>query len=1061
MLYEQELEKHCIEVLVQNGWHYKTTADLKRPLTDVILRGRLAAAIEHINPQTTAQQRAEALRRVLALPMLDWLGNNETFHDYLTKGIEVAYSEGGTERSSLVWLINWDALEKNDFVVTNQYQIKQGTKDCRPDIVLIINGLPLVVIELKNPTDPKATVEKAYQQLDNYKQLVPPLFQYNGFLVVSDGLKTKAGTATSSFQRFTLWRDLSQTTNELAEKIGKLDDENDLTTDTLTPMLTDMLQPQRVLTLLKEYTVFEKSKTKNPKTGLIEVVTSKKIAGYHQFYAVQKAIKRTKLAIESGDKRAGLFWHTQGSGKSLSMVFYAAKLMKALNNPTLMVLTDRNDLDDQLFETFSNCENLLGEKPQQAESRNDLDKLLKVASGGIVFTTIQKFIPDRNRSKDTPLSIDEQLVEQLIKIRFPKLSDRQNIVVIADEAHRTQYDFIDGYARNLRDALPNATFIGFTGTPVESFDRDTRAVFGECIDIYDIYQAVRDGATVPIYYESRSARVNLPDEQAEKLDAEFQEIIKDARLSKSEEITARWKRIEAIVGSEKRLANVAQDIVTHFEERERASEKMTTPAKAMIVCMSRRICVALYDQIITLRPDWHDDADDKGSLKVIMTGSNSDPSVWLPHIRTKTKRKEIGSRLKNGTDELKIVIVRDMWLTGFDAPCLSTLYVDKLMQTHNLMQAIARVNRVFGEKSGGLIVDYIGIGTELRQAMQAYTQSGGRDDMTKQQDEIADTMVELYEVVRQMLHGFDYSSYFETDNFIEKLNILRGAANHILSQEDNRKDRFMQKTSGLVRAYSLAASHDKAAGIREAVTFFNAVKTLLLKLESSTSGGGKTPKTLAEVEEAVRQMVEKAIVSDEVIDIFDAAGIKKPDISILSDEFLAEVKGMEHRYLAIELLKKILKNEINRRKRISLIQSQKFSELLEETIKKYHNKQITSAQVMDELFSFAKDINKSDETRRQLHLSEDEFAFYTALEINESAVRELGDDILCGIAKDLIKTLKNKTSIDWQVRDDVRAELRIVVKRILKKHGYPPDKQNTATESILKQVELLANEYSS
>ena len=1067
MLYEQELEKYFVEALHQQGWQFVAPKDLKRPANDVILRGRLKDAIAAFNPIETADLQQEAIKKVLSLPMMNWLDNNEIFHHYLTNGIEVAYSKDGTERSKLIWLINWTQPEKNDFVVTNQCRIKEGVNESIPDIVLYVNGLPLVVIELKNPTDKKATIEKAYQQLTNYQTLVPILFQYAGFLVVSDGLKTRAGTPTSPFQRFALWRNLSQVTeidlNPKEDWAWLNTDDESLQEDTLTPLLTDMLKPTRVLELLKDYTVFEKSFKKDKKTGLKTAIVEKKIAGYHQYYAVEKALVRTQEAIESGSKRAGLFWHTQGSGKSLSMVFYAARLMKDFNNPTIIVITDRNDLDDQLFETFSNCKVLLNELPAQANRRNDLEDLLKVASGGIVFTTIQKFIPDRESKRfELPNEEDEDLAKKLIKVRFPKLSDRNNIIVIADEAHRTQYDFIDGYARNLRDALPNATFIGFTGTPVESNDRDTRAVFGECIDIYDIFQAVKDGATVPILYESRSAKVNLPEEQAAILDADFEKLIKDNNLSKAHEIKARWKRVEAVVGSTKRLANVAKDLLAHFDEREKVFDKLQLPSKALIVCMSRRICVELYNQIIALRPEWHTDDDSTGKIKIIMTGSSSDSNDWLPHIHSKGKRKDIGNRLKNPDDELQIVIVRDMWLTGFDAPCLATLYVDKLMQTHNLMQAIARVNRVFGQKAGGLIVDYIGIGTELREAMQLYTQSGGRSTLTKEQEDLATIMREFYDIIKGMLHGFDYQAYFEIDSFIEKLFILRGAANHILGLE-NGKSRFLTKVTGLIRAFSLASSHEKANGIKEEVAFFNGVKTLILKLDQSTSGGTKggttqPPKTSVEIEEAIRQMVEKSIESDEVIDIFDASGIKKPDVSILSDEFLAEIKNMKHRNLAIELLKKLLENEIDRRRKFSIVQSEKFSKILKETINKYHNQQLTSAQVMDELFNHAKEINASEILREQLKLTEDEYSFYSALELNESAVRELGDDILCIIAKDLIKTLKNKVSIDWNIRDDVRAELRISIKRILKRHGYPPDKRTKAIEEILKQAEHLATE---
>ena len=777
-----------------------------------------------------------------------------------------------------------------------------------------------------------------------------------------------------------------------------------------------------LLDIVRNFIVFEKDKAKSVK----------KIAGYHQYHAVNKAIESTKKAVSpAGDKRVGVIWHTQGSGKSLSMVFYSGKIIQALDNPTLVVLTDRNDLDDQLFGTFSKCQGLLRQTPVQAENRPHLRDLLKVAAGGVVFTTIHKFFPDKEESK------------------YPLLSDRKNIIVIADEAHRSQYDFIDGFARHMRDALPNASFIGFTGTPIETTDKNTIAVFGDHIDVYDIQQAVTDGATVRIYYESRLARLELKDEQKPHIDTDFEEVTEGEEIDKKEKLKSKWARLEAIVGSEKRIKAVAKDIVDHFEKRLQVMD-----GKGMIVCMSRRICVDLYNEITALRPDWHNTEDDKGTLKVVMTGSASDPVEWQDHIRNKQRREELANRFKNPEDKFNLVIVRDMWLTGFDAPSLHTMYVDKPMRSHGLMQAIARVNRVFRDKPGGLIVDYLGIADDLKQALAQYTESGGKGQPTFNQDDAVAVLLEKYEVLENMFHGFDYKRIFKAATR-NKMGIILESAEFILSQEDG-KENFLKYVSELSKAFALSVPDERALAIQDEVGFFQSVRSAIVK--SSTSDG--TGRDGEQVESAIKQIVSNAIVADKVIDIFDAAGLKKPDISILSEEFLREIKDIPQKYVAFELLKKLLNDEIKLRGRKNLIQSRSFAALLEEAIRKYKNKAIEVAEMIEHLIELAKEMNQAAKRGEEKNLSEDELAFYDALEVNDSAVKVLGDENLRIIARELLKIIRNNVAIDWTVRENVKAKLRVMVKRILRKYGYPPDKQEKATQTVLEQAELLADEWS-
>lgn len=1045
---EDHIEQVIIQEFIDLGYHYLNGVDIspeglykEREYNEVVLKNRLQEAIAKHNPTIPAEAQEEALRKVLRSDSPELFQNNYNFHKYLTDGVEVEFRTGDRIAGDKVWLVDYDNPHNNEFLVVNQFTVIEGNVNKRPDVILFVNGLPLVVIELKNAADENADVNAAFNQLQTYKQAIPSLFQYNALLVASDGWDALYGSLTSPKQFFVPWKSID---GEIVadEHIPQME-----------VMAKGMLNKDVMLDLIRHFTIFHQNKEQ----------LTKIVPRYHQYFAVNKAVEATRKATAvNGDQRAGVIWHTQGSGKSLSMAFYAGKLVLALNNPTLVILTDRNDLDDQLFDTFSLSQDILRQTPVQAENRDHLKGLLSVGSGGIVFTTIQKFLPEIEQKIDLG---DGKFKN--IKGQFDELSDRRNIVVIADEAHRSQYDFIDGFAKHMRDALPNASFIGFTGTPIENTDKNTQAVFGDYIDVYDIQQAVEDGATVRIFYENRLAKIALKEESKYKIDEQLNLVAEemadygetDEGISHDiESKKAKWARLEAIVGHPDRLKLIATDIVKHFEERNAILD-----GKGMIVCMSRRIAVELYDEIIKIRPDWHSDDDNEGAIKVVMTGSSSDPLPFQPHVRNKAKRKALGERLKDPKDGLKLAIVRDMWLTGFDAPSLHTLYIDKPMKGHNLMQAIARVNRVYKDKEGGLVVDYIGIATDLKKALSVYTESGGKGKPAFDQEEAAAVMMSKYEIVAQMFaeqpkdtaesNGFNYQSFF-TMTPKEKLYFPIQAANYILGLEDG-KARYVNAVTALSKAFAISVPHPSTIEIRDEVGLFQAIKSRIVKVTQSKKG-----KSDEEIETAIKQILSDAVVADEVIDIFDAAGIKKPDISILSDEFLAEVKGMKHKNLAFELLKKLLNDEVKTRQRTNIVQSKKFSEMIENAVRNYQNNLITSAEVIQELINLAKDLKEADRKGEDLGLDFREFAFYSALEVNDSAVAILGDDILRHIARELVDTVRSNSSIDWTVRENVQAKMRIAVKKILRKHGYPPDLELKATETVLEQAKLLASAMS-
>jgi type I restriction enzyme R subunit len=919
-----------------------------------------------------------------------------------------------------------------------------------------VNGIPLVVIELKNATDETATLKAAYQQLETYKHTIPSLFTPNAFLIISDGLEARAGSLSAGFSRFMAWKTADGKT-QASPLVSQLE-----------TLIQGMLNRRTLLDLVRHFIVFEKGKKEDPQTGIITISTVKKLAAYHQYYAVNAAIASTLRAADmgmvpmvgespasyglpgveqqpKGDKKAGVVWHTQGSGKSLSMVFYTGKIVLALDNPTVLVITDRNDLDDQLFDTFAASKQLLRQEPVQAESREQLKELLKVASGGVVFSTIQKFQPDEGNV-------------------YGQLSDRRNIVVIADEAHRTQYGFgaktiddknasgevigkkvVYGFAKYLRDALPNATYLGFTGTPIEKNDVNTPAVFGNYVDIYDIAQAVEDGATVRIYYESRLAKISLSDE-GKRLIAELDEELDQGELTETQKAKAKWTKVEALIGSQQRIQSVAQDIVNHFESRQEVFA-----GKGMVVSMSRRIAAELYEAIIKLRPDWHSEDLTKGVIKVVMTASSSDGPLLAKHHTTKEQRKLLADRMKDDDDPLKLVIVRDMWLTGFDAPSMHTLYIDKPMKGHNLMQAIARVNRVYRDKPGGLVVDYLGIAADLKEALSFYSDAGGKGDPTLAQEQAVALMLEKIEVVSAMYHGFAYENYFDADT-AQKLSLILAAEEHILGLEDGKK-RYINEVAALSQAFAIAIPHEQALDAKDEVGFFQAVKARLTKFDSPVEG-----RSNEELETTIRQVIDQALVSEQVVDVFDAAGIKKPDISILSDEFLAELKGYEHKNIALETLKKLLNDELKVRAKKNLVQSKTLMEMLEKAIKKYQNKILTAAEVIEELILISKEIVTSDAEAQNMGLSDYEYAFYTAVASNDSARELMQQDTLRELAVVLTQKIRENATIDWTIKESVRAKLKVIVKRILRQYGYPPDMQLLATETVLKQAEMIASD---
>jgi len=1004
---------------------------------EVIFPASLRAALRRLNPELPPEAFDDAFRKLTRADTSTLTANNHAIHRMLVEGVPVEFRRpDGSVAGAQARVLDFDDPKNNDWLAVNQFTVVENKHNRRPDVVLFVNGLPLTVIELKNAADEDATIWNAFQQLQTYKQEIPSLFTYNAALVISDGLQARIGTLTADRERFSPWRTI--TGEDLAPKF----------LPELQVAIEGLFEKRRFLDLIRYFIVFE-----DEGGGKL----TKKMAGYHQYHAVSAAVEETLRACarmphdmltaeeegtyfaratrarerrDVGDRRVGVVWHTQGSGKSLTMAFYAGwvVLHPLMKNPTIVVITDRNDLDEQLFGTFARCHELLRQQPVQAESRADLRRKLQVASGGVIFTTVQKFFPEERGDQ------------------YPVLSDRRNIVVIADEAHRSQYDFIDGFAKHMRDALPNASFIGFTGTPIEKADANTRAVFGDYISIYDIQRAVEDGATVPIYYEGRLAKLELKNSERPHLDAEFEEVTEGEELERKEQLKTRWAQLEAIVGAEKRIRLIAQDLVSHFERRLEAMD-----GKAMIVCMSRRICVELYTAIIATRPNWHHDDDDKGVIKIVMTGAASDPVEWQPHLRNKARRETLANRFRDAEDSFKVVIVRDMWLTGFDVPCLHTMYVDKPMQGHGLMQAIARVNRVFKDKPGGLVVDYLGLADQLRRALATYTESGGTGRTAIDQREAVAVLREKYEVCRGLFHGFDWSRWV-SGTPAQRLTLLPAAQEHILQQEDG-KSRLLQAVKELSQAFALSVPHEEALRIRDDVAFFQAVRAALVK-----SGPGER-RIVEELDHAIRQIVSRAIASDEVIDIFAAAGLKKPDISILSDEFLTDVRGMPQRNLAVELLRKLLTGEIKTRGRRNLVQARSFAEMLEHAIKRYQNRAIETAQVIEELIALAKEMREADRRGEKLGLSDEELAFYDALEVNDSAVRVLGEPTLMTIARELVEAVRRNVTIDWAVKESVRAKLRVLVKRILRKYGYPPDKQERAAQTVLEQAELLCVEW--
>ena len=1039
--HEQTLELTALTWLDRLGWKIANGPEIapgtlgaeRDGYEQVVLKSRLRDTLADLNPELTAESLEDAFRR-LTRPMGSTTAvQNREFHRMLVDGVAVEYRESdGSLRGGLAQVVNFDNPDDNDWLAVNQFTVTETQHRRRPDIVLFLNGLPLGVIELKNPVDENATIWTAWQQLQTYKAELPTLFSMNEVLIVSDGIQACVGTLTGGREWFKPWRTFTE------------EDEADPHMTQLHVMLQGICAPERFLAFLRDFIVFEDDGSGN---------LSKKMAGYHQFHAVNVAVEETVRAAElqktlgdvtkvdarsngrrsggaPGDRRIGVVWHTQGSGKSLTMAFYAGAIVRDLRmgNPTIVVLTDRNDLDDQLFSTFSRCQDLLRQPPVQAESRADLREKLSVESGGVVFTTIQKFFPEEKG--DT----------------HPTLSDRGNIVVIADEAHRSQYDFVDGFARHMRDALPRASFVGFTGTPIELRDANTRAVFGDYISIYDISRSVEDGATVPIYYESRLAKLEIDEAERPQIDPSFEEATEGEEVERKERLKTKWAQLEAIVGTEKRLRMVAQDIVSHFDQRLEAMD-----GKAMVVCMSRRICVDLYNEILRLRPEWHHESDDQGEIKVVMTGSATDPLDWQQHIRNKSRREGLAKRFRDPEDPLSVVLVRDMWLTGFDAPSLHTMYVDKPMRGHGLMQAIARVNRVFKDKPGGLVVDYLGIAHDLKKALAVYTQSGGTGTTALNQSEPVAVMLEKHEICMGLFHGFDWSKWV-TGTSVEKLGLLPSAQEHILAQE-NGKDRCLAAVRQLSQAFALAVPHEETKRIRDDVSFFQGVRAVLAKRELSEI------KQEEELEHAVRQIISRAVAPEGVVDIFSAAGLKQPDISVLSDEFLAEVRQMPQRNLAVELLQKLLKGELSTRRRKNLVQARSFSEMLEQSLRRYQNRAIEAAQVIEELIELAKEMREANARGEKLGLSEEELAFYDALGTNDSAVKIMGDTVLSAIARELVETVRNNVTIDWTLRENVRARLRTLVKRILRRHGYPPDKQDKAARTVLQQAELLSEAW--
>ena len=1034
---EDTVEQATIDWLREVGYSYVHGGEIapneaqaeRDSYNEVLLVGRLRSALEGINGHIPRKVRAgvvdDVIRKIQRTPSQNPVVNNHVFHRLLTEGVDVSFREGKQIKHDKVWLVDFDDPARNEFLAVNQFTVtdvnhtSSAKTNRRPDVILFVNGLPMVIFELKNAADERATIDKAFKQLQTYRNDIGSIFTYNGLLVISDGLDARMGTLTSGFEWFKPWRTVDG-------------DKLDPYSTQLETLIKGVFAPEHLLEILRHFVVFEQDDSK----------LVKKVAAYHQYHAVNKAVEQTvKASHAEGDQRVGVVWHTQGSGKSLSMLFYAGKIIQRaeMENPTLVILTDRNDLDDQLHGVFASGQDLLHQEPVQAKDRDHLREVLSVASGGVVFTTIQKFQPD-NQSTEYPL-----------------LSERRNIVFIADEAHRSQYGFEArvtkgqigyGFAKYVRDALPNASFIGFTGTPVEKTDANTRQVFGDYIDVYDIQRAVDDGATVPIYYEARLARLQLRDDQRDLIDPNFEDVTEGEEDTVKEKLKSKWSQLEAMVGTDARLEQVAQDIIEHFEQR-----YYTLEGKAMIVCMSRRIAVDLYEQMVKLRPEWHGDTDNAGEIKVIMTGSAGDPQNYQQHLRNKPRRKALAERFKDPNDPLKIVIVRDMWLTGFDAPVMHTMYVDKPMRGHSLMQAIARVNRVFRDKPGGLIVDYLGIATDLQEAVQTYTEEGGQGLPAEELEKVIGVMLDQYNVVSAMFHHFDYSGFFDASP-AERLSVIRNAMDYIIDQRDGKR-RFVEGVNKLSKAFALCVPADETVDIREEVAFFQSIRSALIKATPMESGEAQQ-----DVESAVKQLVSEAITSGDVIDIFGTAGLKHPDVSILSDEFLEEVQHMPQKNLALELLRKLLNDEIKSRSGRNIVQARSFAELLDQTIRRYQNRTIDAAAVITELIDIAKELRDASKRGEQLGLNDDEVALYDALATNDTAINVMGDRQLAVIALELVKSVRANVTIDWTVKQSARARIRILIKRILRRYGYPPDLEDSATDLVLEQAELLAAQWS-
>lgn len=1028
---EADLEQATLEWFIELGFATLNGTDIapdaqyseRKTYTDVVLLERLASALQNLNPHLPPDALEDAVRQIAIPKHTSLIVNNQAFHKLITDGVDVALRDAdGAIRYDKARVFDFEQPANNDWLVVNQFTVIEGKAEKRPDMVFFVNGLPLVVIELKSSSNVAVGISEAYNQLQTYKETIPSLFTYNCALITSDGINARIGTLTSNEERFMLWRTIDG--KEIAS----------LAIPQLEVLLRGVFTKQIFLDLIRSFTLFQSDGDN----------TYKIMAGYHQYHAVNKAVSSTiKAANKSGDQRAGVVWHTQGSGKSLSMVFYAGKLVASaeLYNPTLVIITDRNDLDDQLFATFALSQDLLRQSPEQATDRHELRRLLNRESGGVIFTTIHKFSPTDD--SDT----------------VAVLTNRHNVIVIADEAHRSQYGFaaeIDehgdgavkyGYAKYMRDSLPNASYIGFTGTPIESTDKNTKAVFGDYIDIYDMTRAVEDGTTVKIYYESRIAKLELPEEVKTLIDNEYDEITEYQEQSQREQLKSKWSRLEAIVGSQQRIALVAKDIVAHWEDRQKS--QLSLVSKAMIVAMSRRVAIDLYNAIIELRPEWHSDDNTKGVIKIVMTGSSSDDASWQKYIGTKKTRDNLAKRMKDNNDELKIVIVRDMWLTGFDVPSMNTMYIDKPMGGHNLMQAIARVNRVFKDKQGGLIVDYIGIAENLKQALNNYTES---DRVTAGIDTkvACDLLLEKLDLIQEMLHGHDYSAY-ATDKASVRMNAVVATIDYVIGLRDNRKKDYLNLVTELAHAFSLCATTDIAKEHNLEIAFHKAVKAGIIKMIPDTN----KKKTGAQLDAQINQLISKSLISDEVIDIFGYAGLDKQNIAILSDEFLEEVRALPQKNLAVELLNKLLAGKVKSIARKNMIQSRKFSERLEASLKKYQNRTVETTQVILELIELAKTINDGINKGTESGLTDDEIAFYDALADNNSAIDVLGGANLRIIARELTKAIKNEMSVDWWIRESVQAKMRQVIRRLLAKYGYPPDKSKIAIELVMQQARAM------